>query len=109
MAMTINPSSDLVINRHNLVKTRSDFENPAALVKAEGNSSAQVSGKKAGDSVKLSSATENIASAGSRLVDFDQAQETMAMLKNNIHKQAGPLLQAQANISSATASSLLED
>jgi flagellin-like hook-associated protein FlgL len=57
----------------------------------------------------LSSAAENIASAHSRLADFDQAQETMATLKNNIQQQSGRSLQTQANISSATALSLLEE
>ena len=109
MAMTITPANDFPSNQHNQVKTGPGRENPAARVRAEDNSTTQARGKKAVDSVELRSAVENIASAHSRLADFDQAQETMATLKNKIHQQAGPALQTQANISSATALSLLEE
>lgn len=109
MAMTINPANDFAINQHNQAQTRPGLENPATRVRATDNSTTQASGKKAVDSVELSSAAENIASAHSRLADFDQAQETMATLKNTIRQQAGPALQTQANISSKTAFSLLEE
>jgi flagellin-like hook-associated protein FlgL len=72
-------------------------------------SSGSVNNRGATDSVALSTAAENLASAGSRLADFDQAQGTMSMLKNSIHNQAGIALQTQANISPEKAFALLND
>jgi flagellin-like hook-associated protein FlgL len=109
MAMTINPVNDFAINQHNQAQTRSSQENSAARGKDKDSSSVPVSSRAATDSVELSTAAENLASAGSRLADFDQAQGTMTALKNTIRQQAGPALQAQANISSKTAFSLLEE
>jgi hypothetical protein len=109
MAMTISPANDFVIKQHNQAQTKPSLENQAARVRAEGNSGTQSSGKTSADSVELSSAVEKLPSAHSRLANFDQAQETMATLKNNIHQQSGRTLQIQANISTKTAQALLEE
>jgi flagellin-like hook-associated protein FlgL len=109
MAMTINPANDFAIKQHNQAQTKPGLEKPTVRVRAEDNSGTQSSGKAAADSVELSSAVEKLPSAHSRLADFDQAQKTMATLKNNIHQQSGRMLQSQANISTKTAQSLLEE
>ena len=109
MAMTINLANDFAIKQHNQAQTKSGLEKQAARVRAEDNSGTQSSGKTSADSVELSSAVEKLASDHSLLADFDQAQETMAMLKNNIHKQSGRSLQTQANISTKIAQALLEE
>lgn len=110
MAMTINPANDFAIKQHNQTQTKPGLEKQAAArVRAEDNSGPQFSGKTSADSVELSSAIEKLPSAHSRLADFDQAQETMATLKNNIHQQSGRSLQTQANISTKIAQALLEE
>lgn len=109
MAMTITPINDFAINQHSQAQTRPGQENSAARVRDKDSSGVPVSGRGATDSVALSTAAENLASAGSRLADFDQAQGTMARLKNTIYTQAGLALQTQANISPETAFALLND
>jgi hypothetical protein len=109
MAMTITPANDFSINKHNQAQTKSAQENPAGRVRDKDSSGVPVSGRGTADSVELSTAAGNLASASSQLADFDQAQGTMATLKNTIHKQAGLALQTQANISQETAFALLED
>ena len=109
MAMTINPVNDFAINQQSQAATRPGQENQAAHVGDKNSSVIPAGGKAVTDSVALSTAAENIASSGSLLTDFDQAQGTMAKLKNTIHAQAGQALHAQANISSKTAFALLND
>lgn len=109
MAMTITPVNDLAINQHNQAPIKPGQENPTARVRVNDSSSVPVSGRGPADSVELSTAADNLASSSSQLADFDQAQGTMAMLKNTIHKQAGLALQTQANISQETAFALLKD
>jgi len=108
MAMTINPVNDFAINQHNQAQTRPGLENSAARG-SDKNSSVPVSNRGTTDSVALSTAAENLASAGSRLDDFDQAQGAMARLKNTIFNQAGIALQTQANITPEKAFALLSD
>ncbi len=109
MAMVINLANDFSINNYTQAKNRLGQENSAARVRDKDISSIPLTGREPADSVELSTAAENLASSGSRLVDFDQAQGTMAMLKNTIHKQAGLALKTQANISAETAFALLND
>ena len=109
MAMAINPTNDFSINNYNQAKNRLGQENSAARVGDKDISSIPLSGREPADSVELSTAAENLASSGSQLADFDQAQGTMAMLRNTIHEQAGLALQTQANISPETAFALLND
>lgn len=109
MAMTITPVNDFAISQHNQAQTRAGQENSAARVNDMDSNGVPVSGRATADSVELSTATENLASASSLLADFDQAQGTMDMLKNTIHKLPGQALQIQANISPETAFALLED
>ena len=109
MAMTITPVNDFAINQHSQAQARPGQENPAARVKDNDSSSVPVSSRKATDSVELSTAAENLASTGSQVADFDQAQGTLAKLKNTIHAQAGQALQTQAYISPETAFALLND
>lgn len=109
MAMIITPANDFAINQQSQVQNRPGQENSAARAKDNDSSGVPVSGRGATDSVELSTAAENLASAGSRLDDFDQAQGTMAMLKNTIHSQAGLALKSQANITPETAFALLND
>ena len=109
MAMTINPVNDFAINQHSQAQTRPGLENSAARGRDKDSSSVPVSSRPTTDSVALSTAAENLASSGSRLADFDQAQGTMTALKNNIYSNAGLALQTQANITQETAFALLRD
>ena len=109
MAMTINPANDFSINTQNQASTKLGQENSAVRVRDKEISGVPSRSSELTDSVELSTAAENLASAGSRLTDFDQAQGTMARLKNSIHQQAGLALQTQANISPETAFALLSD
>ncbi len=52
--------------------------------------------------------SENLTSARSRILDADVAQETSAMIKNNILQQAGVAILAQANQAPQLALSLLQ-
>jgi flagellin len=52
--------------------------------------------------------SENLTSARSRILDADIAQETSAMIKNNILQQAGVAILAQANQAPQLALSLLQ-
>lgn len=107
--MTIGPINDFSIFKDNQFQTRSAQEKPVSRGSDKGASGVSLSGGEPVDSVELSVAAENINSASSQLADFDQAQGTLAMLKNKIHSQAGLALQAQANISPETAFALLSD
>ncbi len=55
----------------------------------------------------LQNVAENLAAARSRILDADIAQETSAMIRNNILQQAGVSILAQANQSPQLALSLL--
>jgi flagellin len=55
----------------------------------------------------LQNVSENLSSARSRILDADIAQETSAMIKNNILQQAGVSILAQANQQPQLALSLL--
>ncbi len=55
----------------------------------------------------LQNVSENLAAARSRILDADIAQETSAMIRNNILQQAGVSILAQANQSPQLALSLL--
>jgi flagellin len=104
MALTINTNISSLNAQRNLEKSQNDLSQSMDRI-----SSGSVNNRGATDSVALSTAAENLASAGSRLGDFDQAQGTMAMLKNSIYNQAGLALQTQANISPEKAFALLND
>jgi flagellin len=56
----------------------------------------------------LSNVSENLMSARSRIMDADIAQETSAMIKNNILQQAGVSILVQANQAPQMALSLLQ-
>lgn len=109
MAMTITPVNDFAINQQSQAQTRPGQENSAVRGRNNESSDVPVSSRKATDSVELSTAAENLASANSRLADFDQAQGTLATLKNTLHTQAGLAFQTQGNISPETAFALLND
>ena len=109
MAMTITPINDFAINQHKQTQTRTNQENQAVRVRDNDSSGVPDSSRVAADSVELSTATETLASSGSQLADFDQAQGTMERLKNTIHNLPSQALQAQANISQETAFALLSD
>jgi hypothetical protein len=109
MAMTITPANDFAINQQGQAATRPSQENQVARVGDKNSSVIPGGGKAVTDSVALSTAAENLASSGSLLTDFDQAQGAMAKLKNTIYSQAGQALQTQANISSKSAFALLND
>jgi hypothetical protein len=109
MTMTIAAVNDFAINQQHQAQTRPGQENQAVRVRDNNSSGVPVSSRGAADSVELSSAAGNLASSSSQLADFDQAQGTMDMLKNTIHKLPGQALQTQANISQETAFALLSD
>jgi flagellin len=56
----------------------------------------------------LANVSENLMSARSRILDADIAQETSAMIKNNILQQAGVSILVQANQAPQMALSLLQ-
>jgi flagellin len=56
----------------------------------------------------LSNVSENLSAARSRILDADIAQETSAMIKNNILQQAGVSILVQANQAPQVALSLLQ-
>ncbi len=56
----------------------------------------------------LSNVSENLSAARSRILDADIAQETSAMIKNNILQQAGVSILVQANQAPQMALSLLQ-
>jgi len=109
MTMTITPANDFAINQHGQAQIKQGQENSAVRASDKDSSGVPASGTGATDSVELSTAAENLASAGSQLTDFDQAQGAMAMLRNTIYTQAGLALETQANITPERAFALLSD